>query len=32
MDLANLLDNCTWYDKWQYSADLYMYQKHTDAE
>ncbi len=23
MDLGDLLENCSWYDKWQFSADLY---------
>ncbi len=30
MDLGALLDNCSWYDKWQFSADLY--QKLTAAD
>ncbi len=23
-DLGTLLDNCSWYDKWQFYADLYL--------
>ncbi len=24
MDLDVLLENCSWYDKWQFSADVYQ--------
>ncbi len=30
MDLGALLDNCSWYEKWQFFADFY--QKLTAAE
>ncbi len=24
MDLGFLVDNCSWYEKWQFSADIYQ--------
>ncbi len=32
MDLGALPDNRGWYDKWQFSEDLYLYQKLTAAD